>query len=144
MARVDQPVDIKARPAPEAAAVARAEVGDRFPIVAQGEGWFQIQMFHDSYYLPQQVATELIETPRLPEDETQRKAVFRDLYQAEAEAIRTFERRVLVEARADLDESTKTFMIEAAKLEVCRKSGLSVAGCIAIAFEGADKGWPAR
>src|SRR5262245_52031282 len=50
MARVSQPVDLKAQPQPDAASVVRAEPGDLLPIVGQQDGWFQVQLFHDSYY----------------------------------------------------------------------------------------------
>jgi hypothetical protein len=141
MARVDQPVDIKAEPSPEAEVVARAEPGDRFPIVDRQDEWFKIQLFHDSYYLPQAAVTEVVEVARIPEDEASRKAIFRALYAAEDAALKEAERQALIEEKPALDEKTRTFLLERAKLAACRKSGISVAGCIAIAFEGPDKGW---
>lgn len=142
VARIDQPVDIKSAPDPRAPAVAQAAPGDRYEILAAQEGWYQVQLFQDSYFLPKSTATEIIESLKIPTDEAKRKAVFRDLYKAEERAVEAAEKQALIEEKAVLEDAVKNYFIERAKLEVARKYGLPVPACIAIAFEGADQGWP--
>ena len=143
LARVNRTTDIKLEPSPDAASLAQAKADDRYPLLAAGEGWFQIQLFHATYYLLENDATEVIEIPEVPGTEDQRKAIFRQLFRAEADAVKAADRQLKSETqtRSDLGEGLRTAMIERAKIDVCRTTGLSMAACIAIAFEGADKGW---
>ena len=143
LARVNRTTDIKLEPSPDAEPLTQAKTDDRYPLLATGEGWFQIQLFHATYYLLENDATEVIEIPQVPGTEDQRKAIFSQLFRAEAEAVKAADRQLKAETqtRSDLGEGLRIAMIERAKIDVCRTTGLSMAACIAIAFEGADKGW---
>ncbi len=131
-------------PSPTSARIATASKGDVFELRGEVGNWFTIAMFSGEWrYISEELVTDTAFTLILPNLESERRAVFRALVQAEDKAQIEADARYPIRDRASLDRNVdyQWLLDDRYKLDVMHRFGVQPPAYGQLVVEGLRKGW---